>query len=72
MYAKEKGMGIGKKILSFLEHRAHDIGYTTIRLETRVVNAMAVSFYERNGYRKIVNYEKYAGRANAICFEKEL
>lgn len=72
MYAKDKGMGIGNKILSYLEHRAHDIGYETLRLETRIVNAKAVSFYERNGYRKIPNYGKYAERVNSICFEKNL
>ena len=72
MYAKEKGMGIGKKILSYLEYRAYDIGYKTLRLETRIVNIKAVSFYERNGYRKIGNYGKYAGQANSICFEKNL
>lgn len=72
MYAKEAGMGIGNKILSYLERRAHDIGYTTIRLETRIVNARAVSFYKRNGYRKIANYGKYTGRLNSVCFEKIL
>ncbi|TQI66287.1 GNAT family N-acetyltransferase [Clostridium sp. KNHs216] len=72
MYAKEKGIGIGNKLLSYLEHQAYDMGYKTLRLETRIVNAKAVSFYERNGYRKIPNYGKYAGRANSICFEKNL
>ncbi|HEX2939064.1 MAG TPA: GNAT family N-acetyltransferase [Ruminiclostridium sp.] len=72
MYAKEKGMGIGNKILSYLEHQAHNMGYKTLRLETRVVNAKAVSFYERNGYKKIPNYGKYAKRANSVCFEKDL
>lgn len=72
MYAQAKGMGIGHKILSDLESRAYHIGYETIRLETRIVNAKAVSFYERNGYKKIPNYGKYAGRTNSICFEKNL
>ncbi len=72
MFAKEKGIGIGNKILSFLEHQAYDMGYKTLCLETRIVNAKAVSFYERSGYKKIPNYGKYVGRANAICFEKNL
>lgn len=72
MYAREKAMGVGKKILSYLEHRARDIGYKTIRLETRLVNTKAVSFYLRNGYRKTPNYGKYAGRVSSICFEKDL
>lgn len=72
MYAKEKGMGIGNKILSYLEQQAYDIGYKMLCLETRLVNTKAVSFYEHNGYRKIPNYGKYEGRANSICFEKDL
>lgn len=72
MYAKEKSKGIGNRILSYLEDQAHDMGYKTLRLETRIANTKAVSFYERNGYRKIANYGKYAGRENSICFEKNL
>lgn len=72
MYAKEKGMGVGNKILSYLERQAHNMGYKTFRLVTRIVNANAVSFYERNGYSKIPNYGKYVKRANSICFEKNL
>jgi ribosomal protein S18 acetylase RimI-like enzyme len=48
------------------------MGYKILRLATRIVNTKAVSFYERNGYRKIPNYGKYARRANSICFEKNL
>ena len=72
MYAAKNSMGIGAQILSYLEHRAYNIGYKTLRLETRIVNTDAVSFYERNGYRKIPNYGKYAERVSSICFEKDL
>lgn len=72
MYAQNKGMGIGSIILTYLEHRARDFGYQSLRLETRMINAKAVSFYERNGYSRIPNYGKYAGRTNSICFEKVL
>lgn len=72
MYAKEKGMGIGNKVLSYLEYQAQVMGYKTLRLETRIVNTRAVSFYEKNGYRRIPNYGKYLGRTNSICFEKNL
>lgn len=72
MYSKEIGMGIGNKILSYLEQQAYDIGYKKLCLETRLVNTNAVSFYEQNGYSKIENYGKYVGRENCICFEKDL
>lgn len=72
MYAKEKGLGIGNKILSYLEDQAQSMGYQKIRLETRIINERAVLFYERNGYQKIPNYGIYKNREEAVCFEKEV
>ena len=72
MYAKEKGMGIGNKILSYLECQAVDMGYKSLRLETRIINTKAVLFYRQNGYKEIPNYGKYENNINAICFEKDL
>lgn len=70
MYSKVKGTGTGSQILTYLEHQAADRGYRTLRAETRAVNIRAVSFYLRNGYKKIPNYGKYAHRPEAVCFEK--
>lgn len=72
MYAQNKGMGVDNQILSYLERWAYEIGYQTICLETRTVNAKAISFYKKNGYRRIPNYGKYIGRTNSVCFEKYL
>lgn len=72
MYAKEKGSGTGTTLLAYLEQRARTMGYATLRLETRAVNKRAVSFYERNGYKRIPNYGKYENRPEAVCFEKKL
>ena len=72
MYAKQKGMGIGTKVLTYLESRARDMGYSALRLETRRINRNAVSFYEKSGYHRIPNYGKYADRPEAACFEKQL
>ncbi len=72
MYAGEKGKGIGKKVLSYLEMRAWELGYRALKLETRLINRRAVAFYEKNGYTRIPNYGKYAGRPEAVCFEKQL
>ncbi len=72
MYAKEKGRGIGTKILTYLEAKAQELGYTALRLETRLVNQRAVEFYENRGYTRIPNYGKYVNRPKAICFEKQL
>ncbi len=64
--------GVGTAILLELERRAREFGYATIRLETRLINERAVSFYEKRGYRRIPNYGKYIDRPEAVCFEKRL
>lgn len=72
MYARTGTAGVGAAILSFLEAEASKLGYAALHLETRLVNARAVVFYERHGYARIPNYGKYAGNAQAVCFEKRL
>ena len=72
MFAKVKTKGIGSEILSYLEMEARKLGYSTIWLETRLINEQAVSFYINRGYCKISNYGKYADNTKAICFEKKL
>ncbi len=72
MYVRAKAKGTGSRLLSFLEKQAGIMGYEMLRLETRLVNQRAVSFYERNGYLRIANYGRYQGRAEAVCFEKRL
>ena len=72
MYAKSKAKGVGTKILCYLEKRAKEMGYSVLRLETRLINERAVSFYEGRGYHRILNYGKYANRPEAVCFEKSI
>jgi len=72
MYSKIKALGVGTKILSFLECGAYNMVYTSIRIETRVVNKQAVSFYEHSGYHRIPNYGKYINNEKAVCFENFL
>lgn len=72
MFAKVKTKGIGSEILSYLEMEAKKLGYSSIWLETRLINEQAVSFYKKRGYCKISNYGKYVNNTKAICFEKKL
>lgn len=72
MYSRGTCTGIGAAILCRLEQEATNLGYRSIKLETRVVNQKAVSFYLRNHYQIIPNYGKYVGRDEAVCFEKHL
>ena len=71
MYARP-GSGAGVHLLDELERRARAFGYRAIWLETRRVNARAVAFYEKNGYRVIPNYGQYVGREDAVCLGKLL
>lgn len=72
MYSKYKRMGIGVSVLSFLEDKANEIGYSEIWLETRKLNNEACNFYLNNGYTIINNYGKYIGNPEAVCFGKKL
>lgn len=70
MYAQVAG--VGHAVLAHLEGAAKEYGYHKLRLETRLVNQRAVAFYEKHGYYRIPNFGKYVGKAEAVCFEKEL
>jgi GNAT superfamily N-acetyltransferase len=72
MYAVPGTAGVGSAVLAFLESEAARLGYAQTWLETRLVNARAVAFYERRGYARIENYGKYRGNAAAVCFGKRL
>ena len=72
VYARAPHSGVGGQIVAFLERKAVEFGFESVVLETRVINKKAVSFYLRNGYVIIPNYGKYAGRDEAVCFEKQL
>ena len=72
MYAREKGRGVGKHLLEFLEGEVARLGYKKIILETGTVNEKAIRFYRSNGYSVCENFGKYFGRTDSICFEKTL
>jgi GNAT superfamily N-acetyltransferase len=72
MYARPGTSGVGAALLAHLEQTAQEFGYLSLWLETRKVNARAVSFYEHYGYASIPSYGKYIGRPEAICLGKTL
>ena len=72
MYARPDHADVGRAVLAFLEDEARRIGYRELWLETRLVNARAVRFYEKHGYRRRENFGKYVGNPQAVCFEKTL
>lgn len=72
MFAMIKTRGVGSEILFYLETQARKLGYSTLWVETRLINEKAVSFYKKRGYHQIPNYGKYADNPKAICFEKKM
>jgi GNAT superfamily N-acetyltransferase len=72
MFARPGTRGVGSALLRHLEAEAARRGYVALRLSTRRVNARAVAFYERHGWRRIPGYGRYAGSDVSACFEKVL
>jgi len=70
VFAARKGAGM--PLLAALQARAAADGYARLVCETRRVNTVAVVFYLRAGWAVCENYGKYAGRPEAVCFEKWL
>ena len=65
-----RGLGVGRRILTELERRAHDRGATVLRLETNQSLGEAISLYRSAGYHEVAafNDEPYAHH----WFEKRL
>jgi putative acetyltransferase len=67
-----RGRGIAQGILKNLEDWALELHCKKCVLETGFNQPEAISFYKKNGYTTIPNFEPYNNSANSICFEKSL
>jgi ribosomal protein S18 acetylase RimI-like enzyme len=65
-----QGRGYGQIILDELEKRAVAFGYTTLHLDTSIVQLAAQKLYIRNGYYEVGREMK--GSLECILFEKQL
>jgi GNAT superfamily N-acetyltransferase len=65
-----RGLGVGRRLLEALEHRARELGSHTLRLETNRTLTEAISMYRASGYNEVAafNDERYAHH----WFEKRL
>jgi len=70
--ADSRSKGIATKVLNELEKWASELSYQKCILETGWRQPDAIRLYEKNGYKRISNYGKYAGIENSVCFEKEM
>ena len=65
-----QGRGYGRAMLLALEARARELGYTTLELETSVVQSAALGLYRSHGF---VEFKRgKIKRLDCIWFEKSL
>jgi ribosomal protein S18 acetylase RimI-like enzyme len=63
-------LGYGRVVLEQLERRAAELGYTTLRLDTTVVQTGTQQLYRSSGYQEVGRGQ--LGGFQVIVFEKRL
>jgi putative acetyltransferase len=74
MYVHEdaRGLGLGRRILHYLEQQTAARGVRTLRLETGVISHAARRLYEKCGYYQIPPFGDYWDDPLSIFYEKIL
>ena len=68
-----RGLGLGKQLLDQAQESARAHECTCLRLEVRPDNPVALSLYERNGYRRFaVVPDYYEDHVHALRLEKRI
>lgn len=70
---EDRGRGLGRSLLHWLELSAQACGIGTVYLEVRADNIGAQRFYHRLGYRILGRLRGYyEGRVSALCMGRDL
>ncbi|MFC9778185.1 GNAT family N-acetyltransferase [Paenibacillus chitinolyticus] len=64
--------GVAGRMLAFLEERARERNFVSVKLETGPQQPESLYFYKKHGYVEIEKYGEYIGSEASICFEKPL
>ncbi|WP_125151958.1 GNAT family N-acetyltransferase [Clostridium rectalis] len=67
---KYQGAGIAKALIKYVEKRAKDNKFKSIRLDAFIKNTKACSMYEKRGFKKVGTIRLRKGEF--YCFEKKL
>jgi ribosomal protein S18 acetylase RimI-like enzyme len=67
-----QGQGVGRELLRHAEEYARAQGYTSIRIDTKSDNPIAIHVYQSNGYRICGEVFMYGSELPFVCFEKLL
>ena len=65
-----RNLGIGTKLLNFVENKHKDIN--NITLEVRESNKEAISFYLKNGFKEVTKRKNYYKEEDGILMIKNL
>ena len=69
---KERGRGIGDKLLKYLIEKYQDTDIKNITLEVKEDNIVAINLYKKYGFKKVSTREKYYDGINGLLMEKTL
>jgi GNAT superfamily N-acetyltransferase len=69
---EERGKGIARSLLKYLENLALSEGFQLAKLETGVKQPEAIAAYTKAGYHQIPNFPPYENVVESICMEKSL
>ena len=69
---KHRRKGIGQRLLQEIEKTFKDKGVKICYLEVRENNFVALSLYQKLGYKRVGRLENYYGNAHGIRFRKAL
>ena len=69
---KERGRGIGDKLLKYLIEKYKDSDIKNITLEVKEDNIIAINLYKKYGFKKVSTREKYYDGINGLLMEKTL
>ena len=69
---KHRRKGIGQRLLQEIERTFKDKGVKICYLEVRENNFVALSLYQKLGYKKVGRLENYYGNAHGIRLRKAL
>ena len=69
---KERGKGIGEKLLNYLIEKYKDSDIKNITLEVKEDNIAAINLYKKYGFKKVSTREKYYDGINGLLMEKTL
>ncbi len=69
---ERRGRGISRAVLAALEATAHELGASSVVLETGVRQPAAIGLYESAGYVRIPAFGAYVTSASSVCMERRL